>query len=125
MAPYVQMWRDILSEILSLRDGRPTALRTRDLYNPEVAGYREAGTVEACVGGLATMNSIVRDVTRRTGGTFVPVNRAFNGPDGLWDLLERGMLVDGAHLNEKGVALMARVHHEAGYAELTGERSGQ
>jgi hypothetical protein len=121
MEPFAQMWRDILSEITSLRNGRPTALRTRDLYVPVMSNYLRAGTAEGCVAGFATQSDIIRDVSRQAGATFVPVNRAFNGPDGMQDPREHGMLEDMEHLSDKGIALMARLHHEAGYAELTRE----
>lgn len=49
------------------------------------------------------------------------VNRAFNGPDGMRDPRQQGMLQDMEHLSDRGVALLARVHHAAGYAELTEE----
>jgi hypothetical protein len=121
MAAYEQLWRDILSEINSLRNGRSSALRTRDIYIPVMSNYVAAGTAEACVRGLATVTDIVRDVTRQAGGAFVAVNRAFNGPDGMQDPRERGMFKDLEHLSDKGIALMARLHHDAGYAELTRE----
>jgi hypothetical protein len=121
MEPYAQLWRDILSEVNHLRNGESTALRVRDIYIPVMSNYVAAGTAEACVEGMATVTAIVRDVTRQAGGTFVAVNRAFNGPDGMRDPRERGMFKDLEHLSDKGVALLARVHHGAGYAELTRE----
>jgi len=121
LEPFAQMWRDILSEINALRNGEPTALRTRDLYNPVLSLYIEGGIADVCVRGLARMSSIVREETRRAGGEFVAVGRAFNGPDGMQDPRERGMFEDLEHLNDKGIALMARLHHDAGYAELTRE----
>jgi hypothetical protein len=119
LEPFAQLWRDILSEINSLRNGLPTALRTRDIYNPVLSLYIKGGIADVCVRGLATMSSIVREEARRAGGEFVAVGRAFNGPDGMQDPRERGMLKDLEHLNDKGIALMARLHHDAGYAELT------
>lgn len=121
LEPFAQMWRDILSEINSLRNGRPTALRTRDLYNPVLSLYIKGGIADVCTRGGARMSSIVRMETRRAGGTFVPVGRAFNGPDGMQDPRERGMFKDLEHLSDKGVALIAGLHHEAGYAELAPE----
>lgn len=121
LEPYAQMWRDILSEINSLREGEPTALRTRDLYNPVVPRYRAAGTLEACTKGAWAMSSIVREETRSAGGQFIPVYREFNGPDGLQDPRDRGFFKDPEHLSDKGIAMMAALHHEAGYAELTRE----
>lgn len=121
MEPYAQLWRDILSEVNALRNGEPTALRARDIYVPVISNFVAAGTAEACVRGMATVSAIVRDVTRQAGGRFVAVNRAFNGPDGMRDPRRRGMLMDMEHLSDKGIALLARVHHEAGYAELTQE----
>lgn len=121
LEPYAQMWRDILSEINSLREGEPTALRTRDIYNPVVPHHRAAGTLEACTEGGARMTSMLRQETRRAGGVFVPVGTAFNGPDGLQDPRDRGFFKDLEHLSDQGIALMASLHHEAGYAELTRE----
>lgn len=118
LEPYAQLWRDILGEINFLRNGQPTALRVRDIYVPVTARWVAAGTAEACGKGFATSSGIVRDVARQAGGRFIPVYRAFNGPDGLRDLRKRGLLLDEEHLNHKGVALMAALHHEAGYAEL-------
>lgn len=121
LEPYAQLWRDILEEINFLRNGRPTALRVRDIYVPVTARWVAAGTAEACGKGFETSSGIVRDAARQAGGTFVPVHRAFNGPDGLRDLRRRGLLLDREHLNDKGVALMAALHHQAGYAELMEE----
>ena len=124
MEPFAQMWREILSEITYLRNGRPTALRTRDLYVPVISNYVRAGTAQACLAGFATQSAIIRDATRQAGGTFVAVNRAFNGADGMRDPRKRGLLEDMEHLSDKGVALMATVHHAAGYRELTQDPAG-
>jgi hypothetical protein len=121
LEPFAQMWRDILSEINFLRNGQPTALRTRDIYDPVLSLYIEGGIADVCTRGGARMSSIVREQTRRAGGEFVAVGRAFNGPDGMQDPRERGMFKDLEHLSDKGIALMARLHHDAGYAELTRE----
>lgn len=124
LEPYAEVWYDILAEINFLRNGQPTALRTRDIYNPVVANHIAAGTGAACTAGAWQMTLIVREATRRAGGTFVPVYRTFNGPDGMQDARKRGHFMDMEHLSDKGVALIARLHHEAGYAELTQERPG-
>lgn len=123
MAPYAELWKDILAEINLLRNGRPTALRTRDLYVPVVRQQMAAGTAEACARGFAPESAIVREATERAGGTFIPVYHAFNGPDGLEDPVERGLLneLDVQHLDDRGGAFMAELHHRAGYEELTGE----
>lgn len=121
LAPYRQLWFDILSEINFLRNGQPTALRTRDIYNPVISRQIAAGTGEACTKGAWQMTSIVREATRRAGGTFVPVYRAFNGPDGLQDPKERDLFQDLEHLSDRGVALMARLHHQVGYDEITAD----
>ena len=122
MAPYARLWRDILSEISSLRNGQPTAVRTRDLYVPVVSLHLAAGTAEACAKGFTSVSSVVRDATEQAGGAFIPVYRAFNGPDRLQDPVDRGLLdvPDLQHLSPEGSALMAELHHEAGYEELTG-----
>jgi hypothetical protein len=123
MAPYVELWRDILAEINLLRNGRPTALRTRDLYVPVVPQQMAAGTAEACARGFAAQSGIVRKATEQAGGTFIPVYRAFNGPDGLEDPVGRGLLdeFDVQHPSDEGASFMAELHHRAGYEELTRE----
>jgi hypothetical protein len=121
LEPYARLWRDILSEISSLREGQSTAVRARDIYNPLVPRYVAAGTAEACAEGSRMMSSIIREETRRAGGQFIPVYRAFNGPDGLEDPRDRPLFMDLEHLSDKGAALMAGLHHKAGYPELTQE----
>lgn len=121
LAPYAELWRDILAEINRLRHGRSTALRTRDIYNPVLSHHLAAGTAEACAKGFLTVSAIIRDETRRAGGRFVLVYRAFNGPDGMTDPRDRQLFQDMEHLNDRGIALMARLHHRAGYEELTRE----
>lgn len=120
-APYAKLWRDVLAEISKLREGQPTAVRTRDIYNPVISRWVAAGTAEACTTGLRMVTKTVQEATRLAGATFVPVYRGFNGPDRMADLRELDLLKDGEHLNDQGIALMAQLHHEAGYEELTGE----
>jgi hypothetical protein len=119
--PYAQLWRDILAEINALRTGQPTAVRVRDLYSPVISQWIAAGTAEACSRGMAMMTATAREAARLAGAEFIPVYRAFNGPDGMQDPKERDLFIDMEHLNDRGVALMARLHHEAGYGELLGE----
>ncbi len=119
--PYPQLWRDVLSEVIALREGQPTAIRVRDIWDAALADHRAAGTAEGCTAGWETMSGIARDVAAEFGVPFVSFYDAFNGPDHTLDPIAAGLLLDDReHANDAGRDLLADLLHEVGYAELTG-----
>jgi len=111
-------WNGILTAILQLRQGRPTVLRTMDVYNPFVAVDSASGDFAILNGYLTQVNNIIHS----TAGIapYAKVYEAFNISNGnIVDPRTKDLLsIDGFHPNTRGHALIASKFAELGYASI-------
>jgi lysophospholipase L1-like esterase len=109
-------WLVIINVIKFLRKGRPTILRTMDIYNPFVAEDTAAGDFAVLNGYLTQVNNIIHST--KSFAPYAEVYDAFNILNGMVvDPATKGLLaIDGFHPNTAGHALIAAKLNELGYA---------
>ncbi len=117
-------WSGIIAQILSLRGGHPTIIRTMDLYNPYV--FEDSRTDSWPNDGkndfqvfktyLDDTNAYMRNVASGNGIGVAHVYEAFNGPAGNLDpSLKRLISFDGFHPNTEGHRLIAELLVQVGF----------
>ena len=99
----------ILSRIVELRAGKPTALRVTTLYN-------NGGPAWTAV--VSAMNEVACAVAQRYDAICVDLYAPFMGPDGRGPI-ESGFLGgDETHPSQRGMQVIADALFQAGYAPL-------
>jgi lysophospholipase L1-like esterase len=118
-------WDGIISAILSLRRGRPTVIRTTDIYNPYVTQDQNADTWPADAGTdfqvlnpyLNEVNAYIAASSAAGGIQVAAVHAAFNGVLGNEDPAAKGYIAfDGFHPNAEGHRVIANLLRGLGYA---------
>jgi lysophospholipase L1-like esterase len=111
-------WGVILNVIKLLPKGRPTLLRTMDIYNPFVAEDKAAGDFAVLNGYLTQVNDIIHSTA--SFAPYAKVYEAFNIDPISKDVVDpasKGLLAfDGFHPNTAGHAVIAVKLNELGYA---------
>jgi hypothetical protein len=109
----------IVDEIVSLRSPDEASIRAIDLWQVGYPGFRKMGLGAVMRTAWLRMNKAVDEACAAQGVTVVDAYAAFMGPDGRTDPVAAGnILPDQMHLTDKGVATLAELLHEAGYAEI-------
>ena len=110
-------WGVIINAITLLRKGRPTLLRTMDIYNPFVAEDMAAGDFAVLNSYLTQVNDIIHSTA--SFAPYAKVYEAFNidpVTKAVVDPASKGLLAfDGFHPNTSGHALIAAKLNELGY----------
>ena len=123
-------WDSILASILTLRKGRPTVIRTMDIYNPYVNVDKASDTWPAEGDAVSDfdvfkpyldeVNAYIEASSTAHGVLVAPVYYWFNGPGGDEDPGTKGLLAfDDFHPNDRGHALIAGLLRNLGYASVT------
>jgi len=123
-------WDGILQTLLTLRHGRPTILRTMDIYNPFVAEDKASDTYAPSGPGntdfdvlkpyLDDVNAYIFGTSTAHGVLVAQVYDAFNGPLHDQDPAAAGLLAfDEFHPNAAGHALIASRLRALGYFTVT------
>jgi lysophospholipase L1-like esterase len=113
-------WGAIISVIKFLRQGRPTLLRTMDIYNPFVDADRATGQYDMLQGYLDQVNDIIHSTASiapyaKVYDAFYLMNNTM--PPQVVDPASKGLLAfDGFHPNTTGHAVIAAKLNELGYA---------
>jgi hypothetical protein len=111
--------RAIVDEIVSLRSPSEASIRTIDFWQVGYSGFRELGVGAVMRKAWLRMNEAVDEACAARGVPVVDVYTAFMGPDGRTDPVAAGdILPDQMHLTDKGIAKLAELLHEEGYAEI-------
>jgi lysophospholipase L1-like esterase len=110
----------IYADIVALRAGKPTILRTTNRYNDAIAASWSAGKGEALKGSRAVVeawNAMACKAAQLNGFVCVDIYHALNGPDGakpLGDFVGK----DETHPSDRGNEVIAGVLTDVGYAPL-------
>ena len=111
--------RAIVNEIVSLRSPAEASIRSIDLWQMGYTGFRKLGVGTVMREAWLSMNKAVDQACAAQGVTVVDAYTAFMGPDGRTDPVAAGeILPDQRHLTDKGLAKLAELLHEEGYAEI-------
>lgn len=111
--PYIADLDAILSEIVALREGKPTSVRITTFYNDLLAGpgydpawFEDAATIAEAKGTARTFldrwNADVCAVATKHGAACVDLYHAVNGPDGDQPLPAGWFSKDFGDLNQGG-----------------------
>jgi len=115
-----QKFENVFTQIVALRDGKPTIFRTINAYNfwnsqPGLDISPEA--MNAARDVLDAWNAMICKAAQENGFTCANIYNAFNGADGLTpspDLIAKGNI----HPSDKGNEVIARVLTDLGFAPL-------
>jgi len=112
--------RAIVSEIVSLRSPSAASIRAIDFWQVGYTGFRQLGVGAVMREAWLRINEAVDRACASRGVTVVDAYTAFMGPDGKTDPVAAGnVLPDQMHLTDKGLAKLAELLHEKGYAEIS------
>ena len=112
-------WDAIVTEVLKLRAGRQTILRTMDIYNPYVASDMKSGIFTTIEPYLDEVNNHIRDNAQANAIPVAAVHQAFNGADGTQDPIAAGLIAaDNFHPNDTGHKVIADQLRVLAYAPL-------
>jgi lysophospholipase L1-like esterase len=108
-------WTAIVQEIVSLRAGRISGVRTMDVYNPFVDIQIATGTQRLLKPFLEQVNDHIAQTALASNVPVARVYRAFNGPTGDEDALAKGLLApDRIHPSDAGHRLIAELFRQLG-----------
>lgn len=111
--------RAIVTEIVALRSPSEASIRAIDSWQLGYSGFRELGVGDVMRTAWLRMNKAVDEACAAQGVPVVDAYTAFMGQDGRTDPVAAGtILPDQMHLTEKGIAELAELLHETGYAEI-------
>jgi hypothetical protein len=106
----------VADEILALRKGQPTLIRTQQFYCPIYSDYKKWGIMEEIVPVWARINQVLAEVATEHGFLSADIFSAFNGADHLGDPRDQGWIGgDGEHTSLEGQILIADVFRRLGY----------
>jgi lysophospholipase L1-like esterase len=116
LQPFREQLTAIFDEVVTLRDGRPTLIRSLDLYTPALAGWRKAGTGRACTAGWSAVAAVQREVATAHDVPLVSLYDAFNGPRHDQDPVAKGYIAaDGIHTTAEGRSVILSALDATGY----------
>jgi len=118
-ALYQQDAEGVFTELLSLRKPSEAILRVMDCYLPPILfdEWKRHGMYQELKSWWEKFNDYVAQLASERGILMARVRLAFNGLSGDEDPVEY-IGEDGWHTNERGAALIAKLHRELGYAPL-------
>ncbi|MCX5973545.1 MAG: copper amine oxidase N-terminal domain-containing protein [Coprothermobacterota bacterium] len=106
----------IADEILTLRKGQPTLIRTQQFYCPIYSDYKKWGILEEIIPVWARINQILAEVATEHGFLSADIFSAFNGANHQEDPRDKGWIGgDGEHTSLEGQILIADVFRRLGY----------
>jgi hypothetical protein len=106
------VWR----EIFRLRDGKPTILRSMDLYNPWISTWYKTDTYLACTRCWENGTNAIRLAAEAYHIPFLSRYDAYNGVNHDEDPREKGyILSDGTHPTDLAQQVTAELLAQMGY----------
>ncbi|HEX5000772.1 MAG TPA: SGNH/GDSL hydrolase family protein [Terriglobia bacterium] len=119
VATFKTNWNGILRDLLTLRHGRATVMRTMTIYNPFVSEDMASGDFLTLKAYLDEVNNHIRYTSALVGVKVARVDVAFNGIGGDEDAIAKGLIAfDGFHPNAKGHLVTAQLLRAQGYSSI-------
>jgi hypothetical protein len=118
VAQYKAELASIADEILSLRKGQPTIIRTYARFMPFYRIWRETGNFEEFRRCVAALDEAIFEVGAEHGIPVADTGAVMNGPNHDQDPSDRGLLYDGIHENDDGAKIVAEVFRRLGYEPI-------
>jgi hypothetical protein len=106
----------IWGEIFRLRNGKPTILRTMDLYTPLINEYKEKGLLSACTECLENYSDAIRLAAEAYHIPFIHRYDIYNGVNHHEDAVAKGYILENdVHPSDLGAQLIAEQLSQLGY----------
>jgi hypothetical protein len=105
----------IADEILLLRKGQPTIIRTYTRFMPSYRQWRAGGMFEEYSRCVAALDAATLELGKERGILVADTGLALNGPNHDQDPNDMGYLYDGMHENDIGARIVADVFRKLGY----------
>jgi hypothetical protein len=118
IALYRSQMAAIADEILALRRGQPTLIRTYLRFMPFYRIWRETGQFDEYQRCVAALDAAVLEVGRERGIGVADCATALNGPKRDQDPNDRNLLEDGIHENSQGAEIVAEAFRRLGYETI-------
>lgn len=115
VARYKAEMGSLADEILSLRKGQPTIIRTYARFMPFYRIWRATGNFDEFSRCAASLDRAVFEMAAERGILVADTGIAMNGPNHDQDPFDKGYLVDGIHENDEGGTIVAGAFRELGY----------
>ena len=109
----------IADEILKLRKGQPTIIRTYTRFMPFYRQWREQGMFDEYQRCVAALDAAILQAGQERGILVADTGLALNGPNHDQDPNDKGYIsADGIHENDVGAKIVADVFRKLGYAAI-------
>ena len=118
LATYKAELGAIADEILALRRGQPTIIRTYTRFQVDYRKWEEQGKGDENRRWVAALDAVIFEVGKERGIPVADVGLAMNGPNHDQDPNEMGYLYDGMHENDQGAQIVADVFRKLGYEAI-------
>lgn len=119
VAAYKANLGSIADEILALRKGEPTIIRTYTRFMPFYRQWREQGMFDEYQRCVAALDAAILEVGKERGILVADTGLALNGPNHDQDPNDKGYISnDGIHENDVGGKIVADVFRKLGYAAI-------
>jgi hypothetical protein len=106
----------IYEEILRLRNGSPTIVRTLEYFAPHLTSWREGGVEDECTRCYEKMNAVIRQTAEEHGVPVAPMYEIMNGPNHDQDPREAGYVIpNSVRLTKAGLQAIADQLRDLGY----------
>ncbi len=119
LASYKADLNAITKEILSLRKGKPTLIRTYDFYSPIYSEWKKVGKYEEYKRCWEAISVTIHEAAAAHQIPVAEVYAAFNGPSHDEEPADKGYLQpDGEHPSEAGAQVIAEAFRKLGYVPI-------
>jgi hypothetical protein len=105
----------IADEIMSLRKGQPTIIRTYTRFMPFYRQWRAGGMLDEYRRCVAALDAATLELGKERRILVADTGLALNGPNHDQDPNDLGYLYDGIHENDVGARVVADVFRKLGY----------
>jgi hypothetical protein len=119
--PYSEVVSEIFSEMLALREGKPTIIRALDFFNPYISGHITCGEEmeTACIQCWTTFNAATWTAAEENNIPVVSIYDFFNGEEHTEDPREKGYIGGfGFFPSTEGAEAIAELIRQEGYEPI-------
>lgn len=118
VAQYKAEMGSLADEILLLRKGQPTIIRTYARFMPFYRIWKATGDFDEFRGCVAALDKAVFEMAAERGILVADTGVVMNGPNHDQDPFDKGYLADGIHENDEGAVIVAGVFRDLGYEPI-------
>lgn len=118
VAAYKAELGSIADEVLALRKGKSTTVRTYTRFMPFYRVWRATGNFDEFRRCVAALDAAIFEMAGERGIQVADIGVAMNGTNHDQDPAEQGYLYDGIDENDSGAQIVAGVFRKLGYTPI-------